>query len=116
MSKNDPWQWDEGKIWESILDPNFIIHPEHNAELFKWWHEKIGISKEEYVEMDAAQLALVDNDWDDLELNEFSKERIEIFSILNSYFIRKYYWDTKDLKRRAKINMFNNCSHFFWNF
>ena len=77
MRKNDPWQWNEEKIWESILDPNFIIHHEHNADLFEWWEDKIGISKEEYVEMDAAQLAIETDDWDDFELNEFSKERIE---------------------------------------
>jgi len=77
MCNNDPWSWKEGKIWNSILDPNFWIHPEHNADLFEWWEDKVGIIKEEYVMMDAAQLAIEDNAWDESELNEFSKERIE---------------------------------------
>ena len=77
MSKNDPRKWNEEQIWESILDPNRIMQHEYNADIFKRWEDKYDINKEEYAEMYDAQSAIERGDWDDMELNQFSKERIE---------------------------------------
>jgi hypothetical protein len=51
MKKDDPRNWDEEKIWASILDQSFNFHPVLNADIFKCWENKIGISKKQYVEM-----------------------------------------------------------------
>jgi hypothetical protein len=77
MSNNDPWQWDEGKIWENILDPNFTIDPMFDHDLFEWWEDKVGISLEEYNIMAIAYLFIQVDYWDNYDLNVLSKERIE---------------------------------------
>jgi len=82
MSTNDPWKWNEEKIWESILDPNRIKHHEYDSDLFEWWEDKYNINKEEYHEMYDSQYAMVRNDWDDLDLNEFSIEHIKELEII----------------------------------
>ena len=77
MEKDDPRNWDEEKIWESILDPNFNFHPVLNADIFERWKDKIGISKTQYVEMNKAQIALKIKDWNIYSMNTYANERIE---------------------------------------
>lgn len=43
MIENDPNKWNEEKIWESILDPSRIIHPEYNDDIFEWWEDNYKI-------------------------------------------------------------------------
>ena len=98
MIENDPNKWNEEQIWESILDPSRIIHPEYNDDIFEWWEDNYKIDRGEYAEMYDAQSAIVRNDWDDLELDEFAKERIEN---LENIFKRPNIHPTQ--KRVAKI-------------
>ena len=77
MVKNDPRNWDEEKIWASILDPNFNFHPELNTDIFECWKNKFGISKKQYVEMNNAQIALEIKDWDKYSINTSASESIE---------------------------------------
>ena len=74
---DDPRNWNEEEVWESILDPNFNFHPELNADIFECWKNKLGISKNQYLEMIRAQIALGIKDWDKYSINTYASESIE---------------------------------------
>jgi hypothetical protein len=77
MKENDPRNWNEEKVWESILDPNFNFHPVLNADIFECWENKIGVSKKQYVEMKKAQVALEIDNWNNYAVNNYAIENFE---------------------------------------
>jgi len=108
MEKDDPRNWDEAKIWESIVDRDFIIQPIYDAELLEGWKDKIGIRKEDYVVMNDAQHITEDSNYDSYDMITYATEHIEYLEEIlkrpDIHPMQKKVAKTLKDRLRARIN------------
>ena len=77
MKIKSPRNWNEEEIWDSTLNPHFAILPTFATEVLEWWENKVGIRKEDYIEMNDAKRVIFHGDWDNYDMITYASDRIE---------------------------------------